>query len=150
MKRFVIMMSCGLLLSACATTPDPAKVCTAEWITPRADKAINAIEKDTRGVIKKLRKVGTSFAEGKTPGPLDLLSLTRSAEKLEAELKTGRGIRDLRTLSRTCDDPKIITDAMAGFMRSQGLPDGLVNFIESLEDYQKLLAPDFGLEPNEI
>ena len=148
MEKLIPLTALAIMLSACATAPDPAKVCTAEWIKPRTEKAVYAIEKDTRGVIKNLRKVAASYVEGKTPGPIEMFSLTRSVNKLETELESGRGIRDLRTLARTCDDPKIITDAMAGFMRSQGLPDGLVNFIESLDEYQKLLAPDFGLKPS--
>ena len=55
----------------------------------------------------------------------------------------GEDFFDLRTLARTCDDPKIVTTAMARFMRSHGLPDGLVNFIENLDQYQKILSPDF-------
>ena len=143
MRRILILSTAAIFLSACATTPDPAKVCTAEWIEPRADKAVSAIEKDTRGVIKNLRKVAASYIEGNKPGPLQMWSLSNSVKKLESELESGRGIRDLRTLARTCDDPKIVTTAMARFMRSHGLPDGLVNFIENLDQYQKILSPDF-------
>lgn len=144
MKKLCLVPVAALTLSACATTPDPAKVCTAEWIKPRTEKAVSAIEKDTRGVIKNLRKVALSYADGKKPGPLTMWSLSNSVKKLESELESGRGIRDLRTLARTCDDPKIVSSAMAGFLRSHGLPDGLVRFIESLDDYQKILSPEFG------
>ena len=143
MRRMLILTFTTAMLSACATAPDPAKVCTAEWIKPRADKAVYAIEKDTRGVIKNLRKVAESYIDGKTPGPLQMWSLSKSVKKLEDELESGRGIRDLRTLARTCDDPKIVSTAMARFMRSHGLPDGLVNFIENLDQYQKILSPEF-------
>ncbi len=143
MRRLLILSTAAILLSACATAPDPAKVCTAEWIKPRADKAVSAIEKDTRGVIKNLRKVAESYIDGKTPGPIQMWSLSNSVKKLENELEGGRGIRDLRTLARTCDDPKIVSSVMARFMRSHGLPDGLVNFIENLDQYQKILSPDF-------
>ncbi len=146
MKKLCLIPVATLILSACATTPDPAKVCTAEWIQPRTEKAVSAIEKDTRGVIKNLRKVALSYADGKKPGPLTMWSLSNSVKKLESELESGRGIRDLRMLARTCDDPKIISDTMGRYLRSHNLPDGLIRFIENLDDYQKILSPEFGLE----
>jgi len=129
-------------LSGCATAPDPAKVCTADWIGKRSDKAVSRIESKAGRSLKSLRKAGESWAKGKTPNPFQMLMLSNSLKGLEKELKDGQGIRDLKTLSTTCDDPKIISDAMGSFLRKQGLPDNIINFIEGMGIYQELIKPD--------
>ncbi len=146
MRPFIIALSTAtLFMSACATIPyDPVKVCSAEWIKPRAERAVGLIEQDARSVIKALRKNSESYAEGKTPGPFQLLALTLAVNNLEKEIKNGRGIKDLRILQNTCDDPNVISDALTEFMQDQGLPSGLINFIQSFDAYQDLLksAPE--------
>ena len=139
--RFNLAIIATLSLSACASiaAPTPEEVCTVNWIKPRAERALGQIRGDTDDVIASMRKVAASYVEGKKPGPLQLLSLAGSLKSLETELKNGRGMQDLKTLARTCDDPVIITKAMGEFMRGQGLPNGLVNFIEGLDSYQKIL-----------
>ncbi len=142
MKRLCLAaLSSALLMTGCATTElDPAKVCTAEWIKPRAENALSHIQNDAESVFKNLRKVAASYVAGNTPGPLQLWSLQNSVKSLEKELKTGRGMTDLKTMAKTCDNPKIITDAMGGFLRDQELPDGMVNFIERFPLYQQILT----------
>jgi len=98
------------------------------------------IERSSAGALKSLRKVGETYARGKTPGPLQLLSLSSSMKRLERQVKNGRGIRDLKTLARTCDDPKIITNSLTGFMKEQGLPDNMINFVTQLPVYQSIIA----------
>ncbi|WP_409433635.1 hypothetical protein ACJ3XI_03760 [Litorimonas sp. RW-G-Af-16] len=127
-------------LSGCASTPDPAKVCTAEWIAPRADRAVDRIETRAKRSLKTLKKAGDSWSTGKTPGPFTMLALSSSMKSLEKELKNGRGMRDLKTLAATCDDPKLVSDAMGRFLREQGLPDQMIEFVEGLQIYQNLLA----------
>lgn len=132
----------ALSLSACATAPDPAKVCTSEWIGERSDKAISRIESKAGRSINSLQKAGKSWAKGKTPNHFQMLMLSNSLKSLEKELKNGRGIKDLKTLSATCNDPQIVSDAMGGFLRKQGLPDNIINFIEGMGLYQNLITPD--------
>jgi len=134
------LLAAPFILSACATQPDPAKVCTAEWIQPRTERAMNDIERTSSGAIKSLRKVGETYARGKTPGPLQLLSLSSSMKRLERQVKNGRGIRDLKTLARTCNDPSLITNSLTGFMKEQGLPDNMINFVTQLPVYQSIIA----------
>ena len=145
MKNFRIILTLAftaLTATACSTTPDPAVVCTSDWISARSDKAINEIEKKSSRSLKALKSAAESYANGKTPNFLQLLSLRSSLTSLEKELKSGQGIKDLRTLSKTCNDPKIISDAMGGFLRKQGFPENMVNYIEGLRQYQDLLSPD--------
>lgn len=145
MKHFIILttaVSLSFIVTACATAPDPAKVCTSEWIGKRSDKAISRIESKAGRSLKSLQKAGQSWANGKTPNAFQLLALSSSFKSLEKELKNGRGIKDLKTLSATCKDPKIISDAMGGFLRKQGLPDNIINFIESMGAYKELIKPE--------
>lgn len=145
MKHFISLISLAILsasIAGCATAPDPAKVCTSEWIGKRSDKAISRIESKAGRSLKSLRKAGNSWSKGKTPNPFQMLMLSNSLKSLEKELKNGQGIKDLKTLSATCDDPKIISDAMGGFLRKQGLPDNIINFIEGMGIYQDLLKPE--------
>lgn len=131
-----------LFVTGCATAPDPAKVCTSEWIGERSDKAISRIESKAGRSLKSLQKAGESWAKGKKPNPFQMLMLSNSLKSLEKELKNGRGIKDLKTLSATCNDPKIISDAMGGFLRKQGLPDNIINFIEGMGLYQEIIKPE--------
>lgn len=145
MKHLTALFSVLILsasITGCATAPDPAKVCTSEWISKRSDKAINRIERKAGRSLKSLRKAGESWAKGKTPNPFQMLVLSNSLKSLEKELKNGQGIRDLKTLSATCNDPKIISDAMGGFLRKQGLPDNVITFIEGMGIYQDLIKPE--------
>ena len=145
MKHFgtsLIFACLTLSLTGCATAPDPAKVCTSEWIGERSDKAISRIEKKASRTIKPLKKASEKWAQGKTPNPVQLFLLSNSLKSLEKELKNGQGIKDLKTLSATCNDPKIISDAMGGFLRKQGLSDNIINFIEGMGVYQELIQPD--------
>jgi len=132
-----------LLLAGCATY-NPETVCTSNWISSRADKAVNAIESDTSRVIRSLKSAGESFSRGKTPGPLKMLSLSRSLKSLEKELTNGRGVRDLRTLARTCDDPAIISKGLDNWLGRQNLPQGLTNLIDQTGIIEELakLTPD--------
>ena len=126
-------------LTGCATAPDPAKVCTTEWIIPRTKSAVDDITKSSSSAMKSLRRLGETYAAGKTPGPLQLLSLVNSMKSLERQVKNGRGIRDLKTLAATCNDPKLLTGTLTKFMSDQGLPDNMINFLQQTPIYQNLL-----------
>lgn len=132
----------SITLASCATAPDPEKICTAEWISKRSDKALDSIQSKAGSSIKNLTKAAESWSRGKKPGLFQLLALQNSFKGLERELKTGRGMKDLRTMAATCNDPKIISNAMSGFLRKQNLPENMINFIEGFAPYQQLIAPN--------
>ncbi len=140
MRRFILIATLPLLLSACASTPDPAEICTTEWIAPRAEKAMSELMDDTGSAVKSMRKVADKYSRGKTPGPLQMFALSNSLKSLEKELTRGRGIKDLKTLAKTCDNPQIITDSMTEFVEKLGLPQRMSAFIQALPRYQELLA----------
>jgi len=139
MRKILILAACGVFLTGCASTPDPEKVCTSEWISKSAGKAVAEITGDTQGAVKSIRKVASSYVEGKTPGPLQMFALSRSLKGLEKELTRGSGIRDLKTVAKTCNNPKIMTDGISAFVDGMGLPPQMVRIVESLPQYRNLI-----------
>lgn len=131
----------GLLLgtSACTTVPDPAEVCSAEWIAPRADRAMKEFKRDTRSIFKKLKKTGNKLESGGNIRPLQMFSLMNSLSNLGKKLENGRAMRDMRTLANTCDDPKLIKTAMTDYMREQGIDEKFIRFLNNFEAYTTLL-----------
>lgn len=142
MKKQTLILSAMaplLLLSACASTPDPAEVCSADWIKPRAERAMNDFEADTKSTFKTLKKVGDKLSNGDQIGPIQMFSVMNAINRLGDKFENGRAMKDMRILANTCDDPDLIKTAMTDFMRDQGIDEKFINFLNSLHEYQKLL-----------
>jgi hypothetical protein len=154
--RFVILLSlaAGICLSGCATTPDPAKVCTSEWIAPRADQALERIEKRTDASFRAVRKAAAAYVSGDTPGPLTLLSLRNALGDLEDELRDGRGARDLRMLATTCNDPEFIRETLTEWLDDKNIPSQVMaalnsfNIVDRLIDLAEGETADLGNDSN--
>ena len=143
MKRIfrpTLVLPVLLLLNACASTPDPAEVCSAEWIAPRASSAVSQIEKRTKSSLRALRKASEFWAKGKTPGPIQLFTLNSAINKMKKELTRGQGIKDLKTVAKTCNDPNIVKDAMRNLLERQGVSDSFLKRMESNPIYQSLIS----------
>ena len=147
MRHLLLTLPCIIMLASCASTPDPAEVCSAEWITPRTSSAVTRIEKRATKSIQSLNKAGESWAKGKTPGPLDMFALSNAMKKLEKELTRGQGITDLKMVARTCNDPKIVSDAMRGLLERQGVSSDFIGRIENSPIYQRLMSQVSAPEP---
>ena len=128
--RKLSLVGAALLLSACSTTPDPAKVCTAEWIEPRADAAVDRIEGRVGKALDAFRDVAESWMDGRDPGPIQMFRLSNATKSLEKELENGRGIRDLRMIAQTCNDPELIRSEVFKLLDREGLPTPLLNFLQ--------------------
>lgn len=135
----VIACALALSLSACSTTPKAEEVCTSNWIEKRSLKAVDNIYGDTESTVKTLRKIGARYAEGKSPSIFQMFSLAAKVKGLENELLRGSGIKDLKTVARLCDDPKILTDGIDNFMTRLDLPDQMRSFMERLPEFQNLM-----------
>jgi hypothetical protein len=146
-KVYTLFCPALLILTACASTPDPAEVCSAEWITPRATKAVDKIEKRAKSSFRTLSKVSETWASGKTPGPLQMFQFTRALDKMKKELTRGQGIRDLKIVAKTCNDPEIIKDSMRDLLERQGMSDGLIQRIEGNPIYQSVITSITKPEP---
>ncbi|MGJ8559471.1 MAG: hypothetical protein ACSHX3_04470 [Litorimonas sp.] len=126
-----ILIPCLIVLSACSTTPDPADVCTAAWIEPRVDRAVERIETRLDKTLRAFRTVGESWMTGRTPGPIQMFRLSNAAKSLEKELAEGRGVRDLRLLASTCNDPNLIREQVYTLLDREGLPQPLLDFLDA-------------------
>ncbi len=138
-RFFLSLLLAAPLLTACASTPDPAKVCTAEWIAPRAERAADRLEDKTAKAFRALRKVGAQWVSGDKPGTLSLLSLRGAVRDLEDELKDGRGVRDLRTLAQTCNDPELVRTEVTKVLERQEIPAPVLNFLRGSSLLDRLI-----------
>ena len=120
----------AVLLTACASTPDPAVVCTAEWIEPRAERAVDRIETRSAKALKAFKDVGEAWMSGDSPGPLQLFRLSNAVDSLEDELRNGHGVRDLRTLASTCNDPDLIRTRLVSILDRQNVPSSVTSFLD--------------------
>lgn len=145
--RSVLFLPAIVLLSACASTPDPAEVCTAEWITPRTTSAVNKIEKRAQSSLNTLTDVSKTWAKGKTPNAWQMVKLSFAMNKMKKELTHGQGIKDLRTVAKTCNDPRLIKDSMRDILERQGIDENLIQRIETNPIYEGLISSISEPEP---
>lgn len=146
-KYHALLCPALLILTACASTPDPAEVCSAEWIAPRATKAVNKIERRAKSSLRTLSKVSETWASGKTPGPWQMFQFTRAIDKMKKELTKGQGISDLKIVAKTCNDPEIIKNSMRDLLDRQGISDSLIQRIEGNPIYQSVITSIAEPEP---
>ena len=146
-KVYTLFCPALLILTACASTPDPAEVCSSEWIAPRATKAVNKIERRAKSSLRTLSKVSETWASGKTPGPWQMFQFTRAIDKMKKELTKGQGISDLKIVAKTCNDPDIIKDSMRDLLDRQGISDSLIQRIEGNPIYQSVITSIAEPEP---
>ncbi len=134
-----MIVLCSFVMAGCTTTPDPAEVCTARWIAPRAERAMNAFERDTDKIFRIFRKTADGYRKNGQVSPLQMLALMNAVSRLGEKMKNGRAMRDLRTLATTCNDPELIKSEMNKFLKKKGISTDFINFLNGLEKYRKLL-----------
>lgn len=59
---------------------------------------------------------------------------------MKKELTRGQGIKDLKTVAKTCNDPNIVKDAMRNLLERQGVSDSFLKRMESNPIYQSLIS----------
>ena len=138
--RSLVCLPALILLSACASVSDPAEVCTAEWISKSATKAVDSIEKSAKSSFKTFRDVSETWASGKQPGFFQLIALNGAMNKMKKELTRGQGIKDLKTVAKTCNDPNIIKTSMHDLLERQGLSDNLISWIENSPIFESIIS----------
>ena len=138
--RSLVCLPALILLSACASVPDPAEVCTAEWISKSATKAVDSIEKSAKSSFKTFRDVSETWASGKQPGFFQLIALNGAMNKMKKELTRGQGIKDLKTVAKTCNDPNIIKTSMHDLLERQGLSNNLIGWIENSPIFESIIS----------
>jgi hypothetical protein len=138
-KTAIFSLGSMLVISACATTPDPEIVCSADWIAPRAERAMKEFKQDTRSTFRTFKKTGNRLQKGQSLGPIQMLSMMSAINGLADKFKNGKAMRDMRTLANTCDDPSLIKNAMTDYMREQGISENFIDFINDIDVYKNLL-----------
>ena len=124
-------------LAGCATTPDPAEVCTAEWVQPRAARAIKELRRDTGRTIKSLARNAEKLQNGGSLSAWRAASMIGSVQKLATKIQRGRGVKDLKMLAATCDDPAILRDGVVGYLDDIKAPKALMDMIRGF-DFEKM------------
>ena len=124
-------------LAGCATTPDPAEVCTAEWVQPRAALAIKELRRDTGRTIKSLARNAEKLQNGGSLSAWRAASMIGSVQKLATKIQRGRGVKDLKILAATCDDPAILRDGVVGYLDDIKAPKALMDMIRGF-DFEKM------------
>ena len=127
------IFSSALLLSGCATTYDPAEVCTANWIKPRASKAVSELRSDMGSSIKKLVRSAEKLKSGGKLSPWAMASMLNTAQGMVTKVERSKGLKDLRILSENCNDPAIMKDAFTGFLDDMGVSDQLRVMFEQMQ-----------------
>lgn len=97
--------------------------------------------------MKTLTSVSKTYAEGKKPNLFQLLALSNAMNNMKKELTRGQGIKDLKTLGATCNDPNIIKDSMRDMMKRQGMDDSFIQRIETNPIYESLISSISQPEP---
>ena len=128
------------ILSGCATAPTAEEICTPTWIAPRVDNAADRIETRLDDTLKALTSAGESWLSGQSPGPLQIIRLSSAAKKLEREIEDGQGIRDLRLIARTCNDPELIRTQIYALLDRQGVSSQMTDFLEQTGVMQEIIS----------
>ena len=77
-----------------------------------------------------------------------MIALNGAMNKMKKELTRGQGIKDLKTVAKTCNDPNIIKTSMHDLLERQGLSDNLIGWIENSPIYESIIASI--AEPNPV
>ena len=97
--------------------------------------------------MSTLKKASDTLAKGKTPGVFQQLALLNALNGMKKELTRGQGIKDLKTVAQTCNDPNIIKNAMNSLMQRQGISESFIERIEKNPIYQSLISSITEPEP---
>jgi len=134
----------ALLSVSCAKRYDPEEVCTGKWIKPRVDQAMNDFREKAKSAFGLLRGVSENVREKGELGKLDMITAMFSLASLVTEFRDSEAIRDLRMLGKTCDDPKLVSKAFSGYLKEQGAPEAVIDLLEQVDAFQKLIAEEDG------
>ena len=143
-RFFTVVLASVMLFSGCAKRYDPEEVCTGKWIKPRVDQAMADFREKSKTAFDLLKGVSDDVRKTGDLGKFQMVTALVSLASLVTDFKDSSAIRDLRILSKTCDDPKLVTRAFSGYLREQGAPEAIVDLLEQVDAFQKLIAEEKG------
>lgn len=132
MKQIILPLFIITILAGCASQPTPEQICSARWISYRADRAMDEFEREIRGPLRTIRRASRDLDNGKTLGVLQIASLLSAMDTTIDRFKTSRALDDLRLVADTCDSPELIEKVFREFMEEQGASDEFINLISIL------------------
>ena len=140
--RFYLPHLCSTLLlaTACATTPDPAEVCSAEWIKPRADAAMQDFRENVDDILGTLAGTSEAVAQSEGFGLVERARVLFNLARLVNTFQDGQTLRDLRTLGDTCNDPKLALRAFNDVLTEYEVPEPFIQLLNELEGFRQLVA----------
>lgn len=141
MKLNKSLVVAGLLLttSACATQPKPEEICTAEWIKPRVDAAMQEFRANADDLLSQLKSSAenTTGKDGASAmlGSVDVLV---NLVKLVTSFQGGQTFEDLNTLSKTCNDPDLVIHSFTSLLKEYDMPDSFISLLEQLNEFKAI------------
>lgn len=126
-------------LGACASTPPAAEVCSANWIKPRTDAALNDFKRSSDDIWQRLQKSGERAADKGNIGLIEKASVLLSLTRLVSSFQNSQALEDLQTLGRTCDDPDLVRNALVGTLEEYNVPEPYINLLNELEAFMQLM-----------
>jgi len=139
-----LFLSVALLAGCAGQQLTPEEVCSANWIKPRTDAAINEFTKSTSNTWESLRKSGEKAASNGKLGLLERASVLLSLTKLVNSFQNSQALEDLQLLSKTCDDPQLVRNAITDTMSEYNVPQQYIDLLGELEQFTSLLQQGEG------
>lgn len=144
-RLFVAICFAGTLLGGCASQQlSAAEVCSADWIKPRTDAALNEFRKSTSGTWESLQKSGKKAAANGKLGLLERASVLFSLTRLVNSFQNSQALDDLQLLSTTCNDPQLVRNALTDTMAQYNVPQQYIDLLGELEQFTTLLQQNGG------
>lgn len=144
MKQIKSLLVASLLLatSACATQPKPEEICTAEWIKPRADAAMQEFRGSADKILLQLRSAGeNTTGDDSASAMLGSVDVLVNLVKLITSFQGGQTFEDLNTLAKTCNDPDLVVQSFTDLLEEYDMPDSFISLLEQLNEF-KAIAED--------
>lgn len=138
-----LLVACLLLTtSACATQPKPEEICTAEWIKPRVDTAMQEFRSNADDILAQLKSSAENTSrEDSASTMLGSVDVLVNLVKLVSSFQGGQTFEDLNTLSKTCNDPDLVIQSFTGLLKEYDMPDSFISLLEQLNEF-KAIAED--------
>ena len=146
-KQWLAGVLVATLVSACATTPSAEEVCSADWIKPRTDAALQEFKNSTQDTWKKLSSTGKRASKRGSLGLIEKASVLLSLTSLVNSFQNSQALEDLQLLGKTCNDPDLVKNALVGTLEEYNVPDAYINLLNELDGFLKLLESSAGGNP---
>ena len=138
-RLLALCLSVAVLAGCASQQLSPEEICSANWIKPRTDAAINQFRKSTSSTWENLQQKGKKAAANGKLGLLERASVLLSLTKLVNEFQNSQALEDLQLLSTTCDDPQLVRNVLTDTMTEYNVPQQYIDLLNSLDEFTTLI-----------